>query len=108
MAKLSLTPPETFFLSVPLPVPGQASVPVRFQFRYRDRESLKAFKAKVFDVPVEEAITDEQALADILAGWDLDDDFTPDNIARLCAAYPSAGFVIVGAYLNEQLGIRKA
>ncbi|GGA05586.1 phage tail assembly chaperone [Dyella caseinilytica] len=100
MAKLKLNPAPTFTAQVKIPVPGGESDPVTFTFKHRKRTDtidwLKTTSTK----------EDYVIVQDMAAGWDLDDEFTPDNIATLCDNYPGAGGAILDAYLAELRGAR--
>jgi len=101
MARLSLNPAPTFKAKVGIPVPGADPAPVECTFKYRTRTELTAW---LKDSDPKQA--DPDLLMDLLLGWDLDDTFNAENVARLCDAYPGAGLAIYGAYLTELRGVR--
>lgn len=101
MAKLSLKPDATFKAKVAVPIPG-GNADIECEFKYRSREAAqKWIEAKRDDE------SDAEVLLDCMAGWDLDDEFNPENIKRLCSTYPGAGHAIVTRYLSELAGIRR-
>lgn len=102
MAKLKLNPEPTFKAKVGIPVPGARPVDVEFTFKYRTREQMLEF----FERDGADDEKDEQTLAHVVVGWDLDDEFTPENVARLCNNYPGAGKAIFARYLEESSGAR--
>ena len=100
MGKLKLQPDPTFKLKVAVPVPG-GTADVEFEFKYRDRKAVQAW----VDGLGEKA--DVEVMSEMLAGWDLDDAFTAENIARLCDSYPGAAREAVGHYLKQLAGVRE-
>lgn len=100
MAKLRLNPDPTFTAKVGIPVAGGEPADVVFTFKHRSRSALIAWTEECADKP------DPEVVAEMVIGWDLDDAFTPENIARLCDSYPGAGPAIYVAYLGEIRGGR--
>ena len=72
--KLKLNPEPTFKAKVGIPVPGSRPVDVVFTFKHRTREEILEWVQESRDD------TDAESVADAAAGWDLDDEFTPENI----------------------------
>lgn len=100
MGKLKLTPDATFQAKVAVPVPGGES-DVLLTFQYRSRSDAKAWVDALGDKP------DAEILLECVKAWDLDDEFSAENVKRLCEAYPGAGGVIVSRYIVELSGIRQ-
>lgn len=100
MARLSLNPAPTFKAKVGIPVPGGESAEVEFTFTHRSRSACLSWKEEA------EKASDAEAVMQMVTGWDLDDAFTPENVARLCDNYPGAGTAIFIAYLRELRGER--
>jgi hypothetical protein len=98
--KLKLNPEPTFKAKVGIPVPGSRPVDVVFTFKHRTREEILEWIQSSRDATAAESV------ADAAAGWELDDEFTPENIERLCNNYPGAGLAIVQTYLDELRGAR--
>lgn len=116
MSRLKLNPEPTFKMRVGIPVPGKGEIPVEFTFKHRTREQLMDM-AKAISKEADDADESENAIAALLAkdvasviecvaGWDLDDAFTPENVHRLCNTYSGAAFAIVNAYMEELRGAR--
>ncbi|WP_296280280.1 phage tail assembly chaperone [Pseudoxanthomonas sp.] len=97
MAKLTLNPPPTWQKAVELPVPG-GTASVTFTFRRMDLPQLKEFIAKLGEM------TDVDAVAAVVTGWNLDDILDADAIATLCTTYPGSGFAILREYMRESMG----
>lgn len=95
MAKLSLSPQATFDAVVHIPVPGGKPAPVKFTFKWRTREQVQEWLDANTDA------TDAAFVASATTGWDLDDQYTPENIERLCSTYAGAGAAVVSTYLQE-------
>lgn len=100
MAKLRLIPDPTFSAKVGIPVAGGEPADVQFTFKHRTRAALLAWTEECKDKP------DPDVVLDMVSGWDLDDAFTPENVAKLCDNYPGAGTAIYVAYLGEIRGAR--
>ena len=99
--KLKLNPEPTFKAKVGIPVPGGKPVEVGFTFKHRTREDLLAW------IEASREATDAESIMECVAAWDLDDEFTAENVARLCNNYVGAGGAIVSAYLDELRGARR-
>lgn len=101
MAKLTLTPDPTFVVKVDIPVPGKGDAPVAFTFIYRTEAERKEWQK---NLPPEMA--DADAILSIASGWDLDDAFTAENIARFCDCYPAGITRVTERYIRELKGVR--
>lgn len=101
MAKLKLNPDPVFKAKVPIPVPGSAPVKVEFTFKHKTRQQVLAW--------MEDRREDDEVgvFREIVAGWELDDEFSDENIKRLCDNYAGAGFVVLHTYLDELRGARQ-
>lgn len=126
MAKIKIAQNPTFSAVVHIPRIGGDPAPVEFQFRYLDRVAL----AEMFDrwnkardawaevaqkdgATWEEVTTGEIALqaeqlGEIVTGWDLDDDFSPEaivDLVRTCTGAPKAVVdAFQAAYSPARLG----
>lgn len=99
--KLKLNPEPTFKAKVGIPVPGVGIAQVEFTFKHRTREEVVAW------IEAGREQSDGDAVCDCVVAWGLDDEFTPENVARLCNNYSGAGGAIVAAYLDELRGARR-
>ena len=81
MAKQAISlddgPDSTFKAVVMIPIPGKKPVPVNFTFKYRDADEYEAF---IGDIT---GMTSEELVLAVASGWDLDDAFSPENVAKL-------------------------
>lgn len=100
MARLTLNPNATFELKVAVSVPG-GSADIGLTFKYRDRDEAKSW------IDSHGNTTDAEVILDCVTAWDLDDEFSLENVRRLCKMYPAAPGDISGAYVRELLGIRR-
>lgn len=91
----------TFELTVDIPRPGHEPARIRFAFRYRGRAELHELTARL------EKLEDSRAVGEVITGWDLEDEFTAQNIRALCETLPGAGYAIVQAYLDASFGTRR-
>jgi hypothetical protein len=99
--KLSLAPNPTFVATVDIPVHGGGSAPVKFTFRHRSKKDFSAWRDSL------EGKADAECITDLASGWDLDDEFSAENIDRLLESYAGSGKAIFSVYLDEILQARR-
>lgn len=99
MAKFKLQPAPTFTAPVEIPVPGDGFSRVTFTFKYRDRDAMKAFLAKVGNP--EEQMSDPELIEEMCSGWDLADPFNRESIDLLVLNYIGATGAIFDKYIDE-------
>lgn len=104
MAKFKLQPAPTFTAPVEIPVPGDGLSKVVFTFKYRDREEMKAFLARVSDA--DSKMSDAELIEEMCAGWDLTDPFERASLDLLVLNYIRATDAIFDKYLEEQTKAR--
>lgn len=100
MAKLSLTQDPTFKSSVAIPIPGKRAVSVEFTFKGRTRDEFREY------LDAMSGREDLDVLMDTLCGWELEDQFSRENVDRLMQSYPGAGKAILERYIGEISGAR--
>lgn len=100
MSKFKLDPSPTFKATVQIPVHGGDSIPVVFEFKHRTRDQMDEFYK-----PKKARAVEEQAM-DMLAGWELDDEFNAENVAKLLQNYMGAAAALVTAYVTEMMQAR--
>ncbi len=116
MTKIKIAQNPTFAAVVLVPRIGAEPAPVQFQFRYMDRLALSAMfdrwnaaredladKARKDGVTWEDVTTGEIALqaeqlGEIVTGWDLEDEFSPEAIADLVRTCTGAPKAVIDAY----------
>ncbi|EJM09738.1 Protein of unknown function (DUF1789) [Pseudomonas sp. GM18] len=114
MAKFKLIQNPTFKADVMLPTVGGEPVKVQFEFKYRDRAELatlyagwgerhKALGEKSEEVGLEQftaLLIDLQVeqLKAIVAGWDVDEDFTDENLRLLVSSISATPSAVLAAY----------
>lgn len=99
--KFKLQPNPTFKAKVAIPVHGGEAVQVEFEFKHRTRDELSEYYKSAAER------SDTEALLDILAGWELDDDFTAENVERLVQNHIGAAPAITARYVEELVQARK-
>lgn len=126
MAKIKIAQNPTFTAPVQVPRIGGEAVPVEFEFRYMDRVTLAgmfdrwnkardawAEKAKEQDASWEvvtagEVTLQAEQLGEIVAGWDLEDEFSQEailDLVRTCTGAPKAVIdAFQAAYSPARLG----
>lgn len=98
--KFTLTPNPTFKAPVEIPLPdGQVAKPV-FEFKHRDKDSLDALIKN-------KKISDPDLLGEILAGWDLAEEFGAAGIELLCKNYVMAPKAIFSTYITALVDGRR-
>ncbi|GGX32814.1 hypothetical protein GCM10007242_44710 [Pigmentiphaga litoralis] len=98
--KFALTASPTFKLKVDIPIPGAKPEPVEFIFKHRTRDDFLEFLSMLA------GRGDVEVILDIASGWDLEDAFTADNVARLTQQYLGAANAVISAYTTELPGLR--
>lgn len=101
MARLRLNPEPTFKAKVSIPVPGSSPASVEFTFKHKTRAQTKEWIEGLADG------SDTAIVQEIVVAWELDDEFTPENVARLCENYLGAAAAILSTYLAELRGARE-
>lgn len=126
MPKIKIAQNPTFTAEVQVPRIGGEAVPVEFEFRYMDRVTLAgmfdrwnkardawAEKAKEQDASWEVVTAGEitlqaEQLGEIVAGWDLEDEFSQEailDLVRTCTGAPKAVIdAFQAAYSPARLG----
>lgn len=97
MAKLTLQPNPSFKAEVLISVPGAKAVPVEFTFKYRNRDELQKFIARV-------AASEQIGPAEILemcTAWELTDPFDAASLETLALNYLTAPRSIFEVYIDE-------
>lgn len=98
--KLILNPSPTFKAKVAIPVHGGAPVDVEFTFKHRSREAYRDFLEAL---PNRE---DVDVVLDVAAGWDLDDPFDADSVAKMTENYIGSARAVLNTYMVELTGGR--
>lgn len=95
--KLSMLAAPTFESVVDVPQVGGEPVKIRFTFKHRTQDDLKALAAAetATDAPLR---ADEDAVLEVAAAWELEEPFTAENIRTFCQHFHGARFAITGAY----------
>lgn len=98
--KLNLATDPTFTATAHIPVPGAGTAPVKFTYKYRDREEFKEF------VEVLKDAEDVEMIMDIASGWDLDEPFDKAHVEKMVKKFIGAPRAILDTYMQEQTGAR--
>lgn len=106
-SKLKLQPNPTFKCKVDIPVPGCEAVPVEFEFRHRVAADAYKFYGEWLARDEFGGDGDTEMLYALIAGWDIEEDYSRDNLALLLANYPAAGQALVDGYLDGLLNRRR-
>lgn len=97
---LKLEAEPTFKTKVGIPVPGRGDVDVEFTFKWRSKDEWKAFLEQAKDME------DVKYVMEVAIAWQLNDAFTPENIAKLLQKYQGAAHAIAVTYTRELIGAR--
>lgn len=93
-----LQPNPTFTSKVSISVPGGKAVQVGIVFRHLSRKALKDYFAGL------EGRADEDALAEIVTGWEgIDAPYSAENLATLIDNYPGAAMELFDAFRRDLL-----
>jgi len=95
MLKLQADP--TFISPVTIPTP-KGDVVIKMEFKHRDTDEYEAFVKQEATL----ARSNEDAILDLASNWfNVEGEFTRENIAKLCKQYHQAARVIVETYIHE-------
>jgi hypothetical protein len=100
MGRLKLNPDPTFKEKVEIHVPGAKPEKVEFTFKYRTRDELAALMEEL------DKIDDVKLIMKLANAWELEDDFTEENVKQLAQSYLSAPKAILETYLGALTGVR--
>lgn len=98
--KFKLQPNPTFRAKVEIPVHGGKAVAVEFEFKHRTRDQVAEFFKDT-------QRSDVDTILEVLAGWELDDQFCRDSVELLVQNYAGAAPAIVARYIEELIQARK-
>lgn len=95
MAKITLAVAPTFTANVPIPVPGKTPVPVQFTFKGRSRSEFQAFLDGIAGK------TNTEIVLECASGWELEDPFDAEHVAKLDEAYLGASRAVLDTYMHH-------
>lgn len=95
MARLSLNAAPTFAAKVGIPVAGADPVPVLLTFKHRTRPALDDFIKTRADQ------SDADTFMEMVVGWDLEDEFTRENVERLLDNYIGTALATYRVYVDQ-------
>ena len=97
-----ILPGDTFKAKAEIPRPGAKPFPVQMTYKHRTGPELREWTLAAVNG------SDDELVYDVAEGWDLTDEFSRENVKRLCDSCPGAGAAIVTAYVTELSGRRVA
>lgn len=100
MAKLTLAVNPTFPVTVSISKAGAESVTLKLTCKHRTKAQLDEFIKSRTDKE------DVATIQDMATGWDLEDEFTADNIELMCQNYIAAPLEIYRAYIDQLVGAK--
>jgi hypothetical protein len=95
MAKFALKADPTFVAPVAFPVAGGDSVDVKITFKHRTKTALEDF------IENRAGKEDADMFMDMVAGWDLDDEFSRANVETLLENRMGVAVAVYRAYIDE-------
>ena len=91
-----LQPNPTFRAKVSIPMPGEASVKVEFEFRHKPRDELVSYLQGTA------GREDLDVLLDIVVRWwEVDAEFSRESLSAMLQNFPGSGPAIIGTYAKE-------
>jgi hypothetical protein len=100
MTKLALTPNPTFKSKVDIPVAGGPPVPVEMTFKHKTKTQLIEFQNTL------DKRTDPESFMEMVAGWDLEHDFTVENVTTVLENYIGAAWAVYDKYRTELIAAK--
>jgi hypothetical protein len=100
MAKLSLNAKPVFQAKVGIPVAGGDAVEVLFNFKHRTKTQLEEF------IKSRAKQSDTDSFMEMVEGWELEDEFTKENVEKLLENYIGAALETFRVYVDELVQAR--
>jgi putative N-acetylmannosamine-6-phosphate epimerase len=91
--KFVLDPAPTFKAKVELPVHGGNTVPVEFTFKHRTKDEMAEF--------IKSTMNDAESVMAMCEGWELEDEFNAENVAKMCQNYQGSWLAVLRTYAIE-------
>ena len=101
MAKFALKANPTFVSTVGFPIAGGDPVKVAVTFRHRTKTQLDEF------IRSREGRTDTATFLEMVAAWDLDDEFNAANVEILLENHIGVAVAAYQAYIEELVRARR-
>jgi len=95
MSRLKLVADPKFRAKVAIPLAGGDPVEVEFVFKHRTRTALKEF------IESRAGVSDIDTLFEIACGWELEDEFSKENLNTLLENYAGSALAIYQTYRDE-------
>ena len=95
MAKLKLKADPTFAAPVSIPLAGGGFVDVMFTFKHRTKTELDAF------IQSRKGKTDVESFMECVESWELEDDYTVENVTELLENYIGAALATYRVYVKQ-------
>ncbi|QEG05024.1 tail length tape measure protein [Shigella phage JK16] len=102
MAKMKLTlgPLPDFKLPVSFVLPNGDEQVIIFTVRHKKASEIHE------RYTAEKPMSDVEMITFLASGWDLEDEFNEENVAKLLDYYPSASLSLTGHYMKALAGQR--
>lgn len=102
MSKFSLTPNPTFESLIEFPIAGGGTAKFKVEYKHKTTKELEDYLKRLGG-----KIKDIDAAMEIMAGWELKDEFNQENVELLFANYGASARAILGSYVDELMGARQ-
>ncbi|UGO53104.1 putative tape measure chaperone protein [Klebsiella phage vB_KaeD_HazelMika] len=96
--KLSERLPD-FPLNVKFQLPNGVEAEIKYTVKH-----LKA--SEIQELYARENVKDHEFITEIASGWDLEDEFTPENAQKLVDKFPAAALALTQSYMAALAGVR--
>lgn len=102
MAKMKLTLGRlpNFKLPVDFAMPNGEKARIVFNVKHRKASEIQELYERA------EPVSDVEMIRHLANGWDLEEEFTDENIKELLDLYPAAALALTGAYMQALAGQR--
>lgn len=97
----SLNPSPTFTADVKFPVPGDKEASIKVTYNHKDRDQLDDYLKRV------QKMKDIDSAMEVMAGWDLAEEFNRENVEKLFCNYLSSSRAVLQSYISELWGARQ-
>lgn len=97
----SLNPSPTFASSISFPVAGSDKATIKIDYHHKTTADLSDYLKRI------KKMTDLDAAMEIMAGWELSEEFNRESVEKLFQNYGGSARAVLQSYVSELMGARE-
>ena len=97
----SLTPSPTFTSTIKFSVAGGDTASLKIDYRHKTTAELDDYLKRI------KKMTDLDAAMEIVASWELSEEFSRENVEKLFQNYGGSARAVLQSYVSELTGARQ-